>query len=292
LQAKDSLDMPDRTHSDARSRGLSLPFALTLFLTVMALLVFFFRFPQGYTIDTRILFSEWALIFVPCLVYILVFRVRPLRDLKIVPITPRSVLAVAITSISGILMAGELVVIQNEIIPIPPEYLSMLREVFSISGRISMPRAVFAFAVSPAICEELLFRGIILRGASRSLSPASAVVLTGVLFGLFHLDPYRFLDTMVLGFIMGYIAIKVESLLAAVVYHLTNNLLILLVTNLTALKEVPWLTEEAHLPVSILLLSVLAFAAGLRMIDSQGRQGVPAEPRSPEITGNISGDDS
>ena len=48
-------------------------------------------------------------------------------------------------------------------------------------------------AVTPAVCEEALFRGPILRGLRTRLSPVGAAVVTGLLFGLFHGDVWRFL---------------------------------------------------------------------------------------------------
>jgi membrane protease YdiL (CAAX protease family) len=175
-------------------------------------------------------------------------------------------LGVILISISGILLTGELVVIQNDIIPIPPEYLEILRALFTISDRMAIHQAAFIYAVSPAICEEFLFRGIILQGAIGKVSRPGAIVLSGALFGIFHLDPYRLIGTMVLGFIMGYIAIKACSLLASIIFHLTNNLLILLVMNLTPLHDIPWLNEEAHLPIGILVMAAITFFIGLKFV--------------------------
>ena len=48
-----------------------------------------------------------------------------------------------------------------------------------------------AIALLPAICEEILFRGLLLRSSMRVMSTVSAVALNGLLFGAFHLSIYR-----------------------------------------------------------------------------------------------------
>jgi membrane protease YdiL (CAAX protease family) len=190
----------------------------------------------------------------------------------VTPIAPKTAAGVLLASVSGILLTGELVAIQNEIIPVPREYLDMMRSLFTISSEMSITSAVLAFAFTPSICEEIMFRGILLRSFLGKIPMPWAIILTGFLFGLFHLDPYRILGTTVLGIIMGYITIRANSLLAPMIYHLANNLVILLVMNVDSLNQVPWLTEEAHLPGPVLFLSAAAFLAGVRLIQTKTDQ--------------------
>jgi len=281
--------MFDNAHKMESQKRVSFIPALLLYIAIMGLLILSAPLMSEYPLEKGILISEWIFIFIPSLIFLRLFHVRPIRDLKITAISTKTTVGLIIVSISGIFLTSELVVFQNDIIPIPPAYMEMLRAIFTISERMEIHRAAFVFAVSPAICEELLFRGIILQGALGKVSRPGAVVLSGVLFGIFHLDPYRFLGTMVLGFIMGYLAIRACSLLASMTYHLTNNLLILLVMNLAPLKDIPWLTEEAHLPFGILILSAVMFLIGLRLV--RARRNETYLQKEPEILRNISGDD-
>src|SRR5207245_442656 len=45
---------------------------------------------------------------------------------------------------------------------------------------------LFVVGISPAVCEELLFRGAILSGLRRALHPWTAAIACGALFGVFH----------------------------------------------------------------------------------------------------------
>ncbi len=91
-------------------------------------------------------------------------------------------------------------------------------------------------AVSPAICEEMLFRGYLLHHMQPM--PTWARVLTcGVLFGAFHLDPVRFPPTAVLGIFITWAALYSGNLLYAMLFHLFNNSLSTLATLLPASTE-------------------------------------------------------
>lgn len=89
----------------------------------------------------------------------------------------------------------------------------------------SVPMAVafLIIAVMPAICEEALHRGLIL-SSLRSLKNKWMLVLSmGVIFGIFHLDPYRFLPTAVLGMALTYIMIETRNILLPILFHFINN---------------------------------------------------------------------
>jgi sodium transport system permease protein len=87
-------------------------------------------------------------------------------------------------------------------------------------------------AVLPAVCEELAFRGFILSGLLRRVSPATAIVLSAFLFGFFHINPQQLLPATMLGCVLGLIATRSGSLLPGILFHVTNNSLALLMANL------------------------------------------------------------
>jgi sodium transport system permease protein len=82
-------------------------------------------------------------------------------------------------------------------------------------------------ALSPAICEECLFRGPILRGLRSRFAPAGAAVITATLFGLFHLDVYRLIPATILGVLLSFIALESGSILPAMLAHFCNNAMLI-----------------------------------------------------------------
>jgi hypothetical protein len=83
-------------------------------------------------------------------------------------------------------------------------------------------------ALTPALCEELFFRGYVQKSFSSILSPLRAVLLTGFVFALFHMEPSNLLPLTLLGWYIGYIYLKSGNLAVPAVAHGTNNLAALL----------------------------------------------------------------
>lgn len=105
-----------------------------------------------------------------------------------------------------------------------PEGFSQVSEgLNNVITSVSMGVAFFIVAVMPAICEEALMRGFILSSFRSFKSKWLIVILVGVIFGIYHLDPYRFLPTAILGMSMAYIMLETNNLLYPILLHFINN---------------------------------------------------------------------
>jgi membrane protease YdiL (CAAX protease family) len=82
---------------------------------------------------------------------------------------------------------------------------------------------VFVIAVTPAICEEFLFRGILFKNFERISKRMSAIFLTGLIFALFHFHPFNLIPLVILGFYLTFVVYYSESILTAVACHFINN---------------------------------------------------------------------
>ncbi|MBL8849033.1 MAG: CPBP family intramembrane metalloprotease [Planctomycetaceae bacterium] len=82
---------------------------------------------------------------------------------------------------------------------------------------------LLAFAVAPAICEELAFRGFILSGMQHSGRPWLPIVLSSVAFGVVHMIPQQVFNAILLGLVLGLLAIRSGSLVPGVIFHLLFN---------------------------------------------------------------------
>jgi membrane protease YdiL (CAAX protease family) len=81
----------------------------------------------------------------------------------------------------------------------------------------------------PAICEEWFFRGFMLRSLLRSQSALAAIFTSAIVFGLFHVLSNsvvafdRLIPTTLLGFVLGYLALKSGSILPGIMLHALHN---------------------------------------------------------------------
>jgi len=79
-------------------------------------------------------------------------------------------------------------------------------------------------AVLPAFCEEALHRGMLMRGMS-SLGMKKSILVSGLLFGLLHLNIEQFFYATIIGFFLGYLAYGSGSIYPCIIVHFMNNAL-------------------------------------------------------------------
>ena len=114
--------------------------------------------------------------------------------------------------------------------------------------------------IAPVV-EELIFRGVIMHGLMRNYSGPVAVFFSGLLFALFHLNPWQFPATFILGMILGWIMIRTRNILLCIGGHAINNLLVLFtITWAQQIKD----SSLASLSIfSVLTISLLMVAGAL-----------------------------
>jgi membrane protease YdiL (CAAX protease family) len=88
---------------------------------------------------------------------------------------------------------------------------------------LSLPALLLAFAVVPALAEELLFRGAFLGLLRNSLGPIARCVVVGATFGLLHLSIYRVFPTGAFGVLLCFAAVRSRSLWVPVIMHALHN---------------------------------------------------------------------
>lgn len=95
---------------------------------------------------------------------------------------------------------------------------------------VPVPMAILAFAVLPAIAEELAVRGAVYGLLSRSVKPIPALIGQALIFGAMHGSIYRLLPTAALGLLLGVLAKKSGSIVPGMIAHAMTNSILLLVS--------------------------------------------------------------
>lgn len=81
------------------------------------------------------------------------------------------------------------------------------------------------FALAPAICEELAFRGFILSGLRRMGHKWAAIFLSALFFGAAHGILQQSLSAFAVGIVLGFVAIHSRSIFPCIAFHFTYNAL-------------------------------------------------------------------
>ena len=249
--------------------------AAVLFMVVMALILLVGQPLQSRHLIGGLLVTEWLLIGLPVLLLVRLGRLHPGSALAIKPAGPIAVLGAILAGLSAWYLVGVLVeLVQQRIFPMPEELIRSYHKALFTTQR-SLAVDLFALALSPAICEELLFRGVLLQATRRTMSAGWAIVLNGALFGLFHMNPYRFVSTMVLGFLLAFIVLRAGSILPAMVFHFLNNASAIVAGR--ALGEQALEEGGTALSWPLLAGALALFAVGLTLA-TRVRAGLSAPP--------------
>jgi len=81
---------------------------------------------------------------------------------------------------------------------------------------------IFASAILPGFCEEFANRGLLLNGL-KGLGMKKAIIISGLLFGLMHLNIGQFGYATLVGMFFAYICIATGSIIPGMIIHFLNN---------------------------------------------------------------------
>jgi len=144
-----------------------------------------------------------------------------------------------------------------KLMPIPKGWMESFDD--SLTADLSVTTLFLLMALSPGICEEILFRGAILGTLRQRWKPWKSIVVSSLMFGFLHFSVYRLFATSVLGGAFGWMLIQTGSIYPGMIAHAWSNSIALLI--------VPKLDLEG-LSQHWLLLGIPFFIAGIRMIQS------------------------
>ena len=82
--------------------------------------------------------------------------------------------------------------------------------------------SLISLVIAPAVCEELLFRGIIFQGL-RKHGKVLAITISSLMFSIYHMAISQTLYPILIGLILGVIMYNEENIYYCIAVHLTNN---------------------------------------------------------------------
>jgi len=135
---------------------------------------------------------------------------------------------------------------------------------------------VIVIALTPAFCEEILFRGFIQTSFEMRTTPFKAALFTALFFGLYHFNPYGLLPLIGLGLYFGYAVYVTDSIVTSISLHFLNNFIsvvLFFIYGEAELKDsaVPTAAEAKVYAVEFIILSLVfaAFIIFIRKIINQ-----------------------
>ena len=155
-------------------------------------------------------------------------------------------------------------------IPMP----DVIKQMITDMPRNNLPGFLEIVVLAP-VCEEWLYRGIILKGLLARYTPLKAIIWSSVIFSAVHLNPWQTVSAFCGALAIGWIYWRTRSLWYCIFMHMVNNVMGFLF--LVFFADTPYditmteLTNGCHiyLYVAILIIGILSWK-GIKNILSSG----------------------
>lgn len=165
---------------------------------------------------TLIVLAEILFLLIPTIIYFLVTKLSVVDTLRLHKINIESIVIVILISIVSYPIASFAALI-------PQLYFtSLTTKVLGSFSSMPLLALLGIQALTPAICEEVTMRGIVLSGY-KNISIRKAAIMNGLIFGLFHMNPEQFIYAFILGVIFTYIINITGSIFSTMIAHFVFN---------------------------------------------------------------------
>lgn len=265
-------DIDDQFSSIQISKGNnkypgSIPAGIFFSLTAI-LLIYGGRFLAFKNDYLRSGLGEVLFILLPVLIFLIIGKYNVKDTLKLRKTRPINYLIIVFLMMFGMPVVGVL----NAIV------LGIIRLIFGKNlpiPQISIPDvptlfiAILVIGASAAICEEILFRGLISKGYER-FGVVPSLVITSILFGILHRDIQKGIATILLGALIGFIVYRTKSIYSGMVAHFTNNTVAVLLTfgaeNMSeklskmGIEQAQGLDAFSNIPTASLVIVIIFYA--------------------------------
>lgn len=140
----------------------------------------------------------------------------------------------------------------------------------------------FTISVIAPLLEEVMFRGAIQGDMLRKVrNPWLAIIISALIFGIFHMNPVQIVYATLLGIVLGWIYYRTGSLMSVILGHVLNNTIAtIFMLFITPAVEDGLLSEQISSGVAIAseIYSVLLFGALSVYFAVKLQRSLPAAP--------------
>lgn len=211
---------------------------------------------------SRLLIGE-LLFILPAILYIMQKNYRFRHVFRLHMVEKRLLLPSLALAISIPVLTDELDKLLGNIIKMPPEIETFMRELLTANSAAEWLILFTAAVLVAGVAEEMLFRGLLQKALERRFDVNRAILLSAFFFALFHMSPWWLAQILILGVLLGFLAWRSDSIIPGVLLHCFNNAFALLMINLNPEGQ-GWYNWHDHVNPTVLVISAGLAYYGLK----------------------------
>lgn len=159
------------------------------------------------------------------------------------------------------------VVLINEVsalIPVPISVQKFFDEMFTKDFF-----SIVTIVIAAPILEEILCRGIVLRGLLKNYAPRYAILFSAVFFAALHMNPWQAVPAFFAGLFMGWVYYKTQSIIPGMIIHAINNGIAVLLLFFPKYEKDPSAAFGSFYYTLLLVLAILVFSIACIIIQKR-----------------------
>ncbi|MEL7597362.1 MAG: type II CAAX endopeptidase family protein, partial [Clostridiaceae bacterium] len=180
------------------------------------------------SLSLYLVMPQILLLLVPTIIYFILTRQSVIETLRLKKIGVKTIFIVIAIGLIAMPIATFLSLITQFVFP------NRISQVVSALDNIPFIIRIGVVALTPAICEEITMRGVILAGYN-NINIRKSAIMTGLFFGIIHMDGNQFLYAFALGVIFAYLVRITGSIFSSIICHFVINGTQLLLAELSTL---------------------------------------------------------
>lgn len=176
----------------------------------------------------QVLFSQLVCILVPAALFTWLFARSRRETLQLRAPSGAGLLAALGLAVCLHPAATAASLLVKRLYPLRDDVLEQLGGLQQQLADLPLGMLLLLFALLPAVCEELAFRGFILSGLRHLGNRRQAIVISAILFGVAHPIQQQSILACAAGLVLGFLAIHSGNIWTPMLFHVTHNGLALL----------------------------------------------------------------
>lgn len=178
---------------------------------------------QNFSITAGTLLYEWLLI---AGIPFLLTRYYQIPFAQLFPfksIGKKPLLYLLLMTLALVVIIDYFLFLSENVFPPPKEIHNLFNYLMQVSSLGEGLWRWFLICVTPAICEEIFFRGFFQNSLGQYWRKTSALIFTAVAFALIHGIPWYWHLYLILGFYLSWLLFKTGNLWFPILAHFINN---------------------------------------------------------------------
>ena len=137
-------------------------------------------------------------------------------------LAPRAIVAILLLAFASQFVCNILMIAFQNLFPAVYEDYVKLADTMSLKT-MAAPAMIAIVGIFGPIAEELVFRGMVFRTLRKGFPFAVAALLSGVCFGIYHMNWVQGVYASCLGVVLAFVYERTQSILGAILFHMSFN---------------------------------------------------------------------